>query len=37
MIEIEKTGAVWTIRMASGENRFNRESVDALHGHLDEI
>ena len=37
MIEIEKTGAVWTIRMGNGENRFNRESVDALHGHLDEI
>jgi Delta3-Delta2-enoyl-CoA isomerase len=37
MIEIEKSGAVWTIRMDNGENRFNRESVDALHGHLDEI
>jgi Delta3-Delta2-enoyl-CoA isomerase len=37
MIEIERTGAVWIIRMGNGENRFNRESVDLLHGHLDVI
>jgi len=37
MIEIERTGAVWIIRMDNGENRFNRDSVDRLHGHLDEI
>ena len=37
MIEIEQAGAVWIIRMANGENRFNRESVDALHRHLDDI
>lgn len=37
MIEIEKAGAVWIIRMGNGENRFNRDSVDALHGNLDEI
>jgi enoyl-CoA hydratase/carnithine racemase len=37
MIEIKKVGAVWTIRMDNGENRFNRGSVDALHGYLDEI
>ncbi|HXQ61868.1 MAG TPA: enoyl-CoA hydratase/isomerase family protein [Acidimicrobiales bacterium] len=37
MIEIERAGAVWIIRMGNGENRFNRESVDNLHGHLDEI
>jgi hypothetical protein len=37
MIEIEQAGSVWIIRMANGENRFNRDSVDALHGHLDDI
>jgi Delta3-Delta2-enoyl-CoA isomerase len=37
MIEIERTGSVWIVRMHDGENRFNRESVDSLHGHLDEI
>jgi enoyl-CoA hydratase/carnithine racemase len=37
MIEIERVGAVWMIRMGNGENRFNRESVDILHGHLDTI
>ncbi|HEY5251283.1 MAG TPA: enoyl-CoA hydratase/isomerase family protein [Acidimicrobiales bacterium] len=37
MIEIEKAGVVWIVRMGNGENRFNRDSVDALHGHLDEI
>jgi enoyl-CoA hydratase/carnithine racemase len=37
MIEIESAGAVWTIRMGNGENRFNRESVDILHRHLDTV
>jgi enoyl-CoA hydratase/carnithine racemase len=37
VIEIERAGAVWMIRMDNGENRFNRESVDTLHRHLDEI
>jgi enoyl-CoA hydratase/carnithine racemase len=37
MIEIERVGAVWMVRMGNGENRFNRESVDILHGHLDTI
>jgi enoyl-CoA hydratase/carnithine racemase len=37
MFEIERSGTVWIIRMSNGENRFNRASVDALHGHLDEI
>ncbi|HXQ63061.1 MAG TPA: enoyl-CoA hydratase/isomerase family protein [Acidimicrobiales bacterium] len=37
MIEIERTESVWIIRMRSGENRFNRDSVDGLHRHLDEI
>jgi Delta3-Delta2-enoyl-CoA isomerase len=37
MIEIEQRGDVWVLRMADGENRFNRASVDALHHALDEI
>jgi len=37
MIEIEKAGTVWIIRMDNGENRFNRTSVDALHRHLDDV
>ena len=37
MIEIEKAGSVWIVRMDEGENRFNRVSVDALHRHLDEV
>jgi enoyl-CoA hydratase/carnithine racemase len=37
MIDIEQAGSVWIVRMANGENRFNRDSVDALHRHLDEI
>ncbi len=37
MIEMERTGAVWIVRMRNGENRFNRVSVDTLHAHLDEI
>lgn len=37
MIEIENAGAVWIIRMGNGENRFNRQSVDVLHRHLDLI
>jgi Delta3-Delta2-enoyl-CoA isomerase len=37
VIEIERVGAVWMIRMGNGENRFNRESVDILHRHLDTV
>jgi len=37
MIEIDRAGPVWIVRMDNGENRFNRDSVDALHGCLDEI
>jgi enoyl-CoA hydratase/carnithine racemase len=37
MIEIEKAGPVWIIRMDNGENRFNRASVDTLHRHVDEV
>lgn len=37
MIEIERAGTVWIIRMDNGDNRFNRVSVDVLHRHLDEV
>ncbi len=37
MIELERHGDVAVVRMRNGENRFNRRSVDALHGILDEI
>jgi enoyl-CoA hydratase/carnithine racemase len=37
MIEIERAGNVWIIRMDNGENRFNRGSIDALHRQLDEV
>jgi len=37
IIELERRGDVWVLRLRNGENRFNRESVDALHGALDEI
>lgn len=37
MIELETHGSVRILRMDDGENRFNRHSVDALHGALDEV
>ena len=37
MIELEQTGDVWVLTMGDGENRFNRESIDALHGALDRV
>jgi len=37
MIELEQHGAVWVLSMRNGENRFNRESIDALHGALDRV
>lgn len=37
MIDIEQAGAVRIIRVRNDENRFNRQSIDALHGCLDEI
>ncbi len=36
-IELIQHGAVWLLQMRSGENRFNRESIDALHGALDQV
>ncbi len=37
MIDLETHGAVRVLRMADGENRFNRLSIDALHAALDEV
>ena len=37
MIELEQHGDVWVLAMRSGENRFNRDSIDALHGALDQV
>src|SRR5947209_16138703 len=36
-IELEQRGDVWVLAMRSGENRFNRDSIDALHGALDRV
>lgn len=37
MVQLERQGDVWVLRMDDGENRFNRASVDALHHALDEV
>ena len=37
MIELEQREQVWLLRMGNGENRFNRDSIDALHGALDQV
>jgi enoyl-CoA hydratase/carnithine racemase len=37
MIELETRGDVRVLHMRNGENRYNRESVDALHAALDEV
>lgn len=37
MIDLETHGAVRVLRLADGENRFNRSSVDAIHAALDEV
>ncbi len=37
MIGVEWRDRVAVLRMDAGENRFNRESVDALHAALDEV
>ena len=36
-IELEQRGDVWVLAMRSGENRFNRDSIDALHAALDRV
>jgi Delta3-Delta2-enoyl-CoA isomerase len=37
MIELDLHGDVWVLAMRNGENRFNRESITALHEALDRI
>jgi Delta3-Delta2-enoyl-CoA isomerase len=37
MIELDRQGDVWVLRMDDDENRFNRRSIDALHGALDRL
>jgi Delta3-Delta2-enoyl-CoA isomerase len=37
MIDLQKEGSVFVLRMQSGENRFNRPFLDALNGALDEV
>ena len=37
MIGLEWRDQVAVLRMDSGENRFNRDSIDALHAGLDEV
>jgi Delta3-Delta2-enoyl-CoA isomerase len=35
MIDLDRHGDVWVLTMRTGENRFNRESIAALHAALD--
>jgi Delta3-Delta2-enoyl-CoA isomerase len=37
MIELEQHGDVWVLAMRNGENRFNLESIAALHAALDRV
>jgi len=37
VIELEQRGAVWLLTMRNGENRFNLESIAALHAALDRV
>src|SRR3954467_3293959 len=37
MIEVEQRGDVRVLHMRNGENRFNWDSIRALHAALDEI
>jgi Delta3-Delta2-enoyl-CoA isomerase len=36
-VEVEVRGDVWVLHMGEGENRFNRESVAAIHAVLDRV
>jgi enoyl-CoA hydratase/carnithine racemase len=36
-IELEQRGDVWVLHMRNGENRFNRDSIGALHAALDRV
>jgi enoyl-CoA hydratase/carnithine racemase len=37
MIDISKDGNVFVLTMNAGENRFNRQSIDAINAALDEV
>jgi Delta3-Delta2-enoyl-CoA isomerase len=37
VIELDRDGAVWILRMRSGENRFNLEWMDAVNAALDRV
>lgn len=37
MIELDRDGDVWVLRMRSGENRFNLDWLDAFNRALDEV
>jgi enoyl-CoA hydratase/carnithine racemase len=37
MIDLEQRGDVWLLSMRNGENRFNLESIAALHAALDRV
>lgn len=37
MIELTREGDAFVLAMRNGENRYNRESVDAIHAALDEV
>jgi enoyl-CoA hydratase/carnithine racemase len=37
VVDLTREGEVFVLRMAEGENRFNRTSIDALHGALDTV
>jgi enoyl-CoA hydratase/carnithine racemase len=37
LIDLDRQGSVFILSMRSGENRFNRRFVDALHGALDDV
>jgi enoyl-CoA hydratase/carnithine racemase len=37
VIELEQRGDVWLLSMRNGENRFNLESIAALHAALDRV
>jgi enoyl-CoA hydratase/carnithine racemase len=37
MLDLERNGDVWVLTMRNGENRFNLESLAALHAALDRV
>lgn len=37
VVELEQRGDVWILSMRNGENRFNRDSINAMHGALDRV